>query len=430
MAMKNKKGIALITAYIVIAVLTALGAAFISRSISEMRIAERDRNSIQAFYIAEAGIDYAIEEMRSGNTSDEDTATLNDSNATPIGYYNVIWQRIGSSSIWEITSDGFVGDTQRSIRVETQPDTFARYLYFTDDEHFRWWWWRIPVWFVTGDNLGGPLQTNSHFHISGDPVFSDPDYNRPVRSEDDFITYMNGGWPINSTATSNPPYDNPTFEEGLQLDADKSPFPSKALDLRTAAVQEGMMLTGPTTIVLNNDGSMNVTNSHQGWTNENMNLPSNGALFVNGGDLTVSGALNGQLSMGTNRNIVISDDVTYNSDPRIDPTSTDTLGLIAERDVIISQSAPDDVEVNASVMALGNSFTVENYWQGPAKGTLTVYGGIIQDERGPVGTFNPSTNTKASGYSKDYQYDPRLMTNPPPFYPTTGDYVISSWSEE
>ena len=430
MISKNKKGIALITAYIVIAVLTVLGAAFISRSISEMRVAERGKNSTQAFYIAEAGIDFAIEEMRNGNTSDEDTATLNDSNATPIGYYNVVWQRIGTSSAWEIISDGFVGDTQRRVRVETQPDTFARYLYFTDDEHFHWQWLRIPVWFTTGDSLGGPLQTNSHFHISGDPAFGDPDYHKPVKSEDDFITYMNGGWPINSTASSNPPNDNPTFQDGLQLDADRSPFPSKALDLRTAAVQEGMMLTGPTTIVLNNDGTMNVTNPHSGWTNENMDLPSNGALFVNGGDLTISGTLNGQLSIGTNRDIIISNNVTYNTDPKVDPTSTDTLGLIAERDVVISQSAPHDMEIEASVMSLGDSFTVENYWEGPAKGTLSVYGGIIQNQRGPVGTFNPSTNTKASGYSKDYQYDPRLMTNPPPFYPTTGDYVISSWSEE
>ena len=81
-------------------------------------------------------------------------------------------------------------------------------------------------------------------------------------------------------------------------------------------------------------------------------------------------------------------------------------------------------------MALGNSFTVEDWNQGPPKGTLTVLGGIIQDYRGPVGTFNPSTNTKVSGYTKNYQYDARLMTNPPPFYPTTGDYVIVSWQEE
>ena len=74
-------------------------------------------------------------------------------------------------------------------------------------------------------------------------------------------------------------------------------------------------------------------------------------------------------------------------------------------------------------------FMLENYWVGPAKGTLTVYGGIIQDERGPVGTFNGSTGQKLSGYSKNYAYDSRLLSSPPPFMPTTGDYVTLAWEE-
>lgn len=426
MALKNKKGVVLIASYIVIAVLTVLGATFISSSMAEMRVAERGQNSIQAFYLAEAGMDYALDRLRStGNTSGQRSATLQN-----IGTYDCTWQRIGSSSTWEVISTGTVGDTQRAVRVELQPDTFARYLYFTDDEHFHWMSWHLTVWFVTGDNLGGPLQTNGHFHISGDPVFADPNFHKPAKSEDDFITYMNGGWPINSTSASNPPYDNPDFQEGLQLGAERAPFPSKALDLRTAAVHDGMMLTGPTTIVLRSNGTMDVTNPHNGWANQNMPLPSNGALFINGGNVSVSGVLNGQLSIGTNKDIVIVNNVTYNKNPRVDPTSTDTLGLIAEKDVVISENAPHDIEIDASIMALGNSFTVEDWWDGSPKGTLTVYGGIIQNERGPVGTFNPATNQKTTGYTKNYQYDIRLMTNPPPFYPTTGDYVVVRWKEQ
>lgn len=64
---KNRKGIVLIAVYIVIAILTILGAAFISRSISENRIAERERASTQAFYLAEAGVDLAIHELNYGN---------------------------------------------------------------------------------------------------------------------------------------------------------------------------------------------------------------------------------------------------------------------------------------------------------------------------------------------------------------------------
>ena len=60
-------------------------------------------------------------------------------------------------------------------------------------------------------------------------------------------------------------------------------------------------------------------------------------------------------------------------------------------------------------------------------GTLKVLGGIIQNARGPVGTFNSSTGEMITGYSKNYTYDPRLASNPPPYYPTTGQYERLSW---
>ena len=59
-----------------------------------------------------------------------------------------------------------------------------------------------------------------------------------------------------------------------------------------------------------------------------------------------------------------------------------------------------------------------------------VQSSIIQNKRGPIGTFNPSTNTPTSGYTKDYHYDPRMAVDPPPFFPTTGEYDVHSWQEK
>jgi len=424
MHIKNKKGIILITAYMVIAVLGIIGGAFISRSISEIRIAEREKNSIQAFYLAEAGIDYILDRLRkTGTTSGEKTSTLSN-----IGSYSCEWSL--SNNVISAESTGTVNDVSRIIQVDILPDTFARYLYFTNTEHFRWMGWYLPVWFSTEDSVEGPLQTNGHLHIAGNPAFSDPNYHKPVKSEDNFITYMNGGSPRDKTTLSNPPYDYPTFQDGAQLGVEQVPLPSKALDLRTAAVHDGLMLTGPTTIVLKNNGTMDVTNSNKKWVNYNIPLPENGAVFVDGGNVTVYGTLNGQLSIGTNRDIIITNNVLYNTNPRTNPESTDVLALIAERNVVISESAPYNLEIDASIMALGDSFVLENWWNAPIKGTLTVLGGIIQKERGPIGTFDPYTNQKTSGYSKNYIYDARLLQNPPPFYPTTGDYTISNWREK
>jgi hypothetical protein len=213
-------------------------------------------------------------------------------------------------------------------------------------------------------------------------------------------------------------------------------MPSQALNLRTAStIAGGLRLQGNTTIVLNADGTMNVTNSQKGWTNQNMALPANGALFVdndgsNKASLTISGQLNGRLTVGAAKDVIIPANLTYANDPRTNPASTDTLGLIAERNVVIDDSGPTDLEINASIMALETSFVLENYASVAAKGTLTVYGGIIQDQRGPVGTFNGATGQKVSGYSKNYAYDERLLTSPPPYYPTTGDYITLAWQED
>ncbi|MFA6356280.1 MAG: hypothetical protein WCY23_04130, partial [Candidatus Omnitrophota bacterium] len=88
-----------------------------------------------------------------------------------------------------------------------------------------------------------------------------------------------------------------------------------------------------------------------------------------------------------------------------------------------------DLTIQASMMAMSDSFYLENY-SSSMKGTLNVLGGIIQKERGAVGTFNTSTNNKASGFTKNYVYDERLRTTPPPFFPTTEDFIPVSWREQ
>ncbi len=61
----DKKAFALIFSMIVVVVLAVLGIAMISRSISESRMAQRQLESVQAFWAAEAGVNRALEELRS-----------------------------------------------------------------------------------------------------------------------------------------------------------------------------------------------------------------------------------------------------------------------------------------------------------------------------------------------------------------------------
>lgn len=60
----TKKGVALVAAFMVVAVLSVLGVAMVSRSINESNIAKRHFESTQAFWLAEAGISRALKELR------------------------------------------------------------------------------------------------------------------------------------------------------------------------------------------------------------------------------------------------------------------------------------------------------------------------------------------------------------------------------
>jgi len=423
----NNKGIALIAVYAVIAILLAFAGFTVEIGNSQNRAVNNFKRQAQAIGLAEAGLDHALVWLRSQSSPPSGNSTnpwggVQNLGSPVIGNYSVTIADLGSpggiagAKRYRVTSTGTVGSTTQRLINYLQTDNFARYIWFTEHENFQ----GTNVWFWNQDHLDGPTHTNGHFNIAGNPVFEGE-----VRSVDSYIRYFNNGNNINSANLSNPPHDLPDFQGVVTLGSESISMPTQALNLRSASTNGGLRLTGNSTVVLNSNGTMNVTNSNRGWNNRNMSLPANGALFVNNGSLTISGTLNGRLTVGASSDVNIHNSIVYANDPRTNPASTDALGIISEQDVVIDSGGPTNLEIDASIMALNTSFLLEDWWTGGAKGTLTVYGGIIQHERGPVGTF--SGTTKVSGYSKNYHYDTRLLTSPPPFLPTTGDYITLSW---
>jgi hypothetical protein len=322
---------------------------------------------------------------------------------------------------YRVTSTGTSEGMSRSVSSYVQVDNYARYLWFTNKEIYD----DLPVWFGMSDTLNGPTSTNGHFNIYKNPIFGDV-----ATSVDNYIKFYNNGNNINLSQTTNAPYDLPDFQQGMSFGVEPGIMPSQALGLRAAASSSGgLSLTGDTTVALQSNGTMKVTNSAKKWSNKSMSLPTKGALFVNNGNLTISGTLNGRLTVGASKDVIVPNNIVYADNPRVNPSSDDIFGIISEQDVMITQGAPTNLEIDGCIMAMGTSFMVENWQSISAKGTLTVYGGIIQDERGPVGTFNGQTGQKLTGYSKSYSHDPRLVSSPPPYMPSTGDYVILSWEE-
>jgi hypothetical protein len=175
-----------------------------------------------------------------------------------------------------------------------------------------------------------------------------------------------------------------------------------------------------------------------------------GVIYVNG-DVAVSGLLRGRVTVASTGNIVIADDVTYTIDPSVG-SCADILGLFAGGDIVVANTpinAPwrrnsqsnayfsyDDSNsefIHAFILTLG-VFTVDDYASGSdsdesceqqqwGRGCLYLTGGIIQRQRGPVGT------AAGTGYLKRYSYDACGTTAPPPYFPTTGRFSRSAYYE-
>ena len=182
---------------------------------------------------------------------------------------------------------------------------------------------------------------------------------------------------------------------------------------------------------------------------------TNGVLYVNGQigtnvygskglkSTASDGGLKGKLTIASDSTITIGDNLLYNTrvnDPNCFdvpagtyPEIPDSLGLVSEGKIMVANGAPNDIEINAIIMALGESFYYEG-WEHNMQGDLTFHGSLIQKQRGPVGTFN--SWGKASGYTKQYYFDTRMsIGNPdlgqvlPPYFPTTGKYIKLYWKE-
>ncbi|MEJ2493070.1 MAG: hypothetical protein P8Y79_01945, partial [Ignavibacteriaceae bacterium] len=116
-------------------------------------------------------------------------------------------------------------------------------------------------------------------------------------------------------------------------------------------------------------------------------------------------------------------------DPRTDRTSTDLFGIIAEENVLITENAANNnnINIDASIFCENGGFGTKNYDRRPDSGNINLLGGIIQDTRQPVGTF--SSYGVSSGFSKRYMYDNRLLVASPPMFPGTGSFEIVAWYE-
>jgi len=303
-----------------------------------------------------------------------------------------------------ITSVGTVAGSSRTVNLDSARRlSWAQYALWSNNNR--------DIYFKDNEEFDGAVHANTALYFSGDPEFN--------------------GLVTSASSWYGGSIKDVVFNKGFNLGVPAESLAS--VDFTDLESKADLVLHGTTTIMLNGT-NMVASNARKGWNNTIVPIPVSGLVYIKSvsdhsasryGDLSINGELKGRVTFVTERDIKITDNLTYNSDPKVNSKSKDALGLISNRDVVVTTGAPDDLEIYAHILATGNltsyssdgSFGVAKYNYGSPRGTLTVHGGIAQDYRGPVGTFNIKTGKTSTGFEKNYTYDTRFAKNPPPHYP-------------
>ncbi|MEW6509788.1 MAG: hypothetical protein AB1428_02385 [Bacteroidota bacterium] len=321
-------------------------------------------------------------------------------------------------------------DTIEVILSTQTSNSFSLFAWMTNVENGVFW--------ITGDSVWGRLHSNDNLTVSGSPVFL-----AKVTTAKGFIPPLGkskGGY-TNKAIFINPPQP----ETGVA----RIDYPMDLSGIAGAAVSGGRKYTSDIWVTLDGkdpsvsgDGKAYIRATQTGPIIDSINLsdPGFNGVLQGTGRVNVQGTLDGKLTIASystpaaiTNHIYIQGDILYERNPRF-TTSDDVLGLVANNNILVADNMPAgaDREIHASIFARTGSFGAENYSGRPKNGLLKVLGSIVQNIRGPVGTFSGMASIQ-HGFLKRYRYDDRLadLGFRPPSYPgfLRKTYAILNWWE-
>jgi hypothetical protein len=204
-----------------------------------------------------------------------------------------------------------------------------------------------------------------------------------------------------------------------------SNFLTSFVDVERAAQAAGTRFTGSQAwrITFNSNGTFDIRMCTETSGNPiagtaptcgsatNHPVPSNGAIYT-AESVVVTGTVNGRVSVASNDDVVVGGDIAY-----VQP-GDDVLGLIAKNDVIIAKYVPTTMTWTAGVLA--QSGTWKTYDNSGSHNTMNFYGSSATKLGGSLTMFDV----------RNYNYDPRLIFLPPPWFPIVDDaYTVVLFRE-
>ncbi|PIE52396.1 hypothetical protein CSA37_06290 [Candidatus Fermentibacteria bacterium] len=469
MSDRNRQGSALmlvVIAAIFLIILTGALYTYLKYN-TESHIWTRDR--MQSRYTAEAGIHLATHMVVAGASlptasSPEDIlGTVSSPEVLPgslgSAYVTVHSNRnnedLISSNAYMFNCIGFNpgGSDSTGVRAVVSPLNLARFSVFMDDP-------TIEGAYTDGYRFDGPFYANGPVRVVSDTPNHEKDpffYSFQLTSD-----YYVSDW--SGTHATGPAIGNlqmrpferlsmgaPYFE----LEVDTIPFGKNEINwqgVRNAAISGGLYFTAEevpdgtrfrlvqNTLELKTaDGSpeqifdLNALENPVIWFDNN----SSDRMYVRGhGD--PSFGMDSALTVGMNGDLYLAGNLVYSNQDLEDPENHCLVGFITVDGSFIIAEDPDlsgnpdwvggwqidtegDFQVNAVLLALEGVLEAENYRKpepGPAQ--FTVVGGYMIQNEG-------FTSTNTTGFDISVNFDPRLLSMHPPFFPTTGNWNTTMW---
>lgn len=397
----SDKGMVLILLYFLIVVLLITFIAFISRSIWENKDVFRSRDTLQAYYLAEAGVDEVkrglydtfrqvfpqallndfswFDDLDDGDPSNKYTLPTDAALAMVAGgTYTVTITLVNQPDLTEEDRDitfvctAVVNNTSKIVtsvvRYSLATSSVFDYSYFVNN--LGWFW-------GGGLTSQGDIRSNGDFSFGGNPTVNGDIYasvnadlgaNGDItgNSRNDSIDFYrnnadSAARPTNPTAGSDP--DVYAYPNGYDGESDRfpqqevlnMPYLGDLNDYQNLAVsQNGTISQGGVTLV------DNVLNDNVVLIGTVVNpIVINGPVVVSG-DVLIKGVVTGQGTIFSGRNTHIIGDITYQNPPDwlkpdTTPDATDTqnatrdfLGLASKGNVIVGDYTRNDWQVNVT----------------------------------------------------------------------------------
>lgn len=452
----NQQGAMLILVVVMTGVFVIMFAGFLSLITYQQRLTNTKIAKIQALHIAEAGVNY----YRWHLAHDPDDYTDGTGTEGPYvhDYYDPTTGLIGTYSL-EITppatgttivtikSTGWVNEypnVKKIVEVRHGQPSLARYAFLTNTD----------IWLGEDESVSGEMHSNGGIRMDG--------------TNDSLVTSAL------TTYTCTPSHDC-SYETkpgvwGAGPNSDLWSFPEPEInfelltfdlaDMETEAETSGHhydQLNYGYHIVFLADGTYNLYTvtalkpavrrvddddlSGWEWVQEeiqsetllgNYNVPDNSVIFIND-DVWVEGTLNGKTTVAaayfpsselTDVSIYINDNLEY-----LARDNQHTLGLVAQKNILVPKHAPDDLTIDAMMLAQKGRVMRLLYYPYKIQDAIEVYGGIITNNIWTWTWVNGSGNT-VDGYDQTNSiFHTNLLFAPPPYFPTSGEYEFISWEE-